>query len=124
GIRDFHVTGVQTCALPIWRHDGDVVLDHHLTRLGQLAVATALPRQVDDHAARLHALHGFRGDQRGRLAAGYLRGGDHHVEPGDRLVEPARLLGPLPLGQPSGHAAFAYRLTPTAHPRPYYRSAP
>src|SRR5690606_40601895 len=20
GIRDFHVTGVQTCALPIWRH--------------------------------------------------------------------------------------------------------
>src|SRR5690606_40197250 len=23
GIRDFHVTGVQTCALPIWRHVDD-----------------------------------------------------------------------------------------------------
>src|SRR5690606_40637778 len=27
GIRDFHVTGVQTCALPIWDHDYDLVIE-------------------------------------------------------------------------------------------------
>src|SRR5690606_23655815 len=39
GIRDFHVTGVQTCALPIWRGIGDTTLG----RLEAWAAATGLP---------------------------------------------------------------------------------
>src|SRR5690606_31925237 len=31
GIRDFHVTGVQTCALPIWRDSGDAATNQHLS---------------------------------------------------------------------------------------------
>src|SRR5207302_4943694 len=34
GIRDFHVTGVQTCALPIWhRACGEALLGAHLRQL-------------------------------------------------------------------------------------------
>src|SRR5690606_40869674 len=45
GIRGFHVTGVQTCALPIClsgRHAGAVVIDHH----GH-AIGAGLDRDVD-----------------------------------------------------------------------------
>src|SRR5688572_31553693 len=39
GIRDLTVTGVQTCALPIWIRDGAVVIDVGINRLpdGKLA---------------------------------------------------------------------------------------
>src|SRR5690606_39851948 len=60
GIRDFHVTGVQTCALPIC---GDVV-ERELTVLVNLHVIAhehAVNRDVDD-LVRLEALarHGSR----------------------------------------------------------------
>ncbi len=66
--------------------DGDAVLHHRLPGLGQLAVAAALGRHVDDHAARLHALDHFGGDQPGCGLARNQRGGDDDVHL-------ARLLG-------------------------------
>src|SRR5690606_40847997 len=38
GIRDFHVTGVQTCALPIFRADIDYALSEALTTYGKIGV--------------------------------------------------------------------------------------
>src|SRR5690606_38211702 len=35
GIRDFHVTGVQTCALPIWTHRADLLRGPGLGLAGQ-----------------------------------------------------------------------------------------
>src|SRR5690606_39987216 len=57
GIRDFHVTGVQTCALPIY--DGDqydapdvTVLSEHITAPGVLAMAAQAEPQAILYAAR------------------------------------------------------------------------
>src|SRR5690606_39441297 len=58
GIRDFHVTGVQTCALPIFnkaRDYSDAVPDHHFLamnyRMTELegAVALAQFERLEDH---------------------------------------------------------------------------
>ena len=53
-----------------------VALDH-LARLGQLAVAAGLGREVDDHRARPHRAHHLRGDQLRRRPAGHGGGRDH-----------------------------------------------
>src|SRR5690606_40213473 len=51
GIRDFHVTGVQTCALPIWHHpmfgqiDNDLPLYEQVHELLLAAEADCEPRE-------------------------------------------------------------------------------
>src|SRR5436309_11666001 len=45
GIRDFHVTGVQTCALPIWRQDRRREPD--AARIGSRRLAIAYTRLAD-----------------------------------------------------------------------------
>src|SRR5690606_39512692 len=52
GIRDFHVTGVQTCALPIFRVGPSVVASGHVV---QVSVA---PLEIEDLAALHDALEG------------------------------------------------------------------
>src|SRR5690606_40645700 len=64
GIRDFHVTGVQTCALPIYRKprrggkatDGNGLADHGeaLDALGHLPLA-ALALDLDPHFVEVDA---------------------------------------------------------------------
>src|SRR5690349_23088806 len=63
GIRDLYVTGVQTCALPIWVAAGGVV---------QIVVAHALrpPRRFDAERRALGAAY----DRLARLADGVLAG--------------------------------------------------
>ena len=60
--------------------DGHAVAHHRLAGHGQFAVAALLGREVDDHAARLHALHHLGGDQLGRGLARDQRGGDDDVD--------------------------------------------
>src|SRR5690606_40294672 len=49
GIRDFHVTGVQTCALPIYTHDeSQIRTDHPLHRA---AAVVLYPREFARFAA-------------------------------------------------------------------------
>src|SRR5215208_1706156 len=67
GIRDGHVTGVQTCALPIWRR---LVADPRRERLhrrrrdgGRPAVREGRPRAAPEPAARARAV------KRARLVA-------------------------------------------------------
>ena len=56
---------------------------HRLARYGQLAVATLLRGKIDDHAAGLHRLHHFGGDELGcRLAGDQGRGDDDVHLPG------------------------------------------
>ena len=59
--------------------DLDAVLDDDLARLGQLAVAAGLRRQIDDHRAGLHALDHLLGEQLRRRPARDQRGGDDDV---------------------------------------------
>ena len=59
------------------------VRDDDLVGLGQLAVAAALGRQIDDHRSGRHALHHLPGDQHRRALAGNRRGGDDDVAAGD-----------------------------------------
>src|SRR5438876_3717781 len=44
GIRDGRVTGVQTCALPIFTDEGHIILDCHF---GEIPDPRALARQLD-----------------------------------------------------------------------------
>ena len=80
------------------RFSGEAIVTSCLTTtspgLGELAVAAALPREVDDHAARAHPLHGLRRSPASAPAARHVRGGDHDVEAGDRLLEALLLLAP------------------------------
>ena len=64
--------------LTSWRDDG-------LARLGQLAVAAGLAREVDDHRAGLHPFDRLRGDELRRRAARHERGRDDDVEALDRV---------------------------------------
>src|SRR5256885_12893419 len=50
GIRDYKVTGVQTCALPIWRHGlAQVLVARHILLEAALRVCTqAQPREADE----------------------------------------------------------------------------
>src|SRR5256885_11067364 len=43
GIRDYKVTGVQTCALPIYGGGAQLGSDHQLDGLGQQVVVAAVP---------------------------------------------------------------------------------
>src|SRR5207253_5405491 len=57
GIRDGHVTGVQTCALPIWvlhDHDHDVIdsLHHYLPGIREDSSANELHFQDGGHAGQ------------------------------------------------------------------------
>src|SRR5690606_40881915 len=61
GIRDFHVTGVQTCALPIWTED-DAELVHIVTGragLHHLDRATGQAKSHGPHRARLRPVEEF-----------------------------------------------------------------
>ena len=81
--------------------------DGHLAGLGQLAVAAGLPGHVDDHAARLHALHRGRRHQPRRGTARHERRRDHDVEALDRVRQRVLLLGLLLVGQLARVAALA-----------------
>src|SRR6185437_5189030 len=63
--------------------------------------------QVDEHAARLHALDRLGGDQQRGAPARYLRGGDDDVEAGDLRGQLGLLGGLLPGGERPGVPAFA-----------------
>src|SRR5207302_2165938 len=53
GIRDFHVTGVQTCALPIWpaslKNTQTVAIDWTLALACRMSTAVALSGRVSVH---------------------------------------------------------------------------
>src|SRR5690606_40721291 len=59
GIRDFHVTGVQTCALPIYRHKVDAPSGTAL-RMGEV-VAQAVGRDLKDCA--IYGREGVTGER-------------------------------------------------------------
>ena len=59
------------------RGDGAVVLDHGLSRFGELAVAPGLSGQVHHHTAGFHRFHRRGGDQTRRGPARDQRRGDH-----------------------------------------------
>ena len=88
------------------RGDGDVVLDHRLSGLGELAVAAGLPGQVHHHAAGLHRFHRRGGHQTRRGPARDQRGGDHHVESADRFFQRLLLLGTFVFGELAGVPAL------------------
>src|SRR5690606_41107552 len=46
GIRDFHVTGVQTCALPIWGPDGKKLGEHVFVGLMSTKALKQVNRRV------------------------------------------------------------------------------
>jgi hypothetical protein len=70
-----------------------VVADDLLVRHGQVAVAAAFGRKVDDTAARLHHRHHVGGPELGRGASGDQRGGDDDVDIGGKFAELGQLLG-------------------------------
>src|SRR5690606_40644177 len=51
GIRDFHVTGVQTCALPIFAEEGAAVTDHHQADGDEHEAATLVVATAAGHHA-------------------------------------------------------------------------
>src|SRR2546429_5365111 len=62
GIRDVAVTGVQTCALPIWVAAVDLALEEalrHGTRLGQLQRERGQRPRADRKSTRLNSSHGY-----------------------------------------------------------------
>jgi hypothetical protein len=60
--------------------EGDAVPHHHIARVGEFAVAALLGSQVDDDAARLHALDHAGSNQFGRRLARDEGGGDDDVD--------------------------------------------
>ncbi len=72
------------------RHAVDV---DHLARLREVAVAAALRRHVDQHGARLHAVHHVRRDDAWRGATRNLRGRDDQVLRGHVGSEGGQRLG-------------------------------
>src|ERR1039457_5677398 len=56
--------------------DADATLFHHLAGLGQLAIASALRRDVHDQRTRRHMAYHIARDQDGRLLSGYRGSGD------------------------------------------------
>src|SRR5436309_15115296 len=74
GIRDFHVTGVQTCALPIWQSSDD-----HLRRAQLLETLALLGRAHDGRHGRTRLcrqLQGESSDPAGRAGDGQPLAGD------------------------------------------------
>src|SRR5260221_2944181 len=60
GIRDHCVTGVQTCALPIWRHDLAGIIGEVMTPVGMparasAAIASKRLRGVEARGSRVRA---------------------------------------------------------------------
>ena len=71
--------------------DRDAVFDDRFVGLGQLAVAAALGRQVDDHRAGRHAAHRVGGDRaRGDCLPGIAAVVMHDVAAGDDVRPSAR----------------------------------
>src|SRR5262249_60507148 len=90
--------------------DLDPACVHHVLRLGELAIAAALDREIDDHRARTHrGNHVFR-DQPRCLPAGDQRRRDHDVLFLNVLGDEGGLLGLIVLRHFLGIAARGFGL--------------
>ena len=59
--------------------DRDAVLHHDLARLRELAIATPLGREIDDHRTGRHRRDHLARDEHGRLRSRHHRRRNHHV---------------------------------------------
>src|SRR5207302_3028343 len=67
GIRDFHVTGVQTCALPISQHAEGIRTDPPVSlpnAMSASSLATATAEPLDDPPGMRFASMGLRSEER------------------------------------------------------------
>ena len=86
--------------------DLDPVLDHGLTGLGQLAVATGFSGEVENHGAGAHVGDTGRGDQSRSSTARDCGRGDDHILLGRILVDRVADLLVLLVGEGPGVAAL------------------
>ena len=90
--------------------DRHAFVDDDFVGPGQLAVAAALGREVDDDRARRHAVDHFRGDEDRRLLAGNQRRRDDDVAAGDDLEHHLALAAVERLVLRLGVAALVFRV--------------
>src|SRR5690606_10025778 len=87
--------------------DGDAADIKRLARAGRFAVAATLGREVDDHAARLHARHHVRTDDLRCRPTWHRRSGHDHVDSLEMLAEATLLFGALVVGKLARVTALA-----------------
>src|SRR6267378_1290851 len=102
-----HLTGVisQLARDVERRDDRDVVSHHRFSRHAELAVASLLPGEVDDHRTRAHGPHRFRAHEHWRRLPRHKRGGDDHVRLQRAVVDQLLLAPNVLLAQLPGVAA-------------------